>query len=61
MNGITLGMMMKLTDNATGVRIDVMGEEMALTPHRLALYANWTVKKIFVNIAGELEMELEEH
>ena len=56
----TLYTMMKLVENATTVRIDLNGEEMVLTPHRLAMYGDCRVKQIFVNIESELEMELEE-
>lgn len=59
-NGMSLGMVMKLVDNTTPVRIDVMGEEMQLTPHRLALYAQYEVRKMFINCQAELEMELED-
>lgn len=59
-NGMSLGMVMKLVDNTTPVRIDVNGEEMALTPHRLALYAPYEVRKMFINCQAELEMELED-
>ena len=57
---VTLGKMMTLVENATTVRIDLNGEEMQLTPHRLAIYAEKRVTKMFVNIQGEIEMELED-
>lgn len=59
MRGLSLVEAMALVENATTVRIDLNGEEMLLTPHRLAIYASCKVSKVFVNIAGELEMELE--
>lgn len=59
-NGMSLGMVMKLVENSTPVRIEVNGEEMQLTPHRLALYALCGVRKMFINCQAELEMELED-
>ena len=59
-NGQTLLDMARIVENATTIRIDINGEEMQLTPHRLALYSNYRVKKMFVNIQAELEMELED-
>ena len=57
---VNLGQIMTLVENATTVRIDMNGEEMQLTPHRLAIYAEKRVTKMFVNIQGEIEMELED-
>ena len=57
---VNLGQIMTLVENATTVRIDMNGEEMQLTPHRLAIYAGKKVTKMFVNIQGEIEMELED-
>lgn len=55
---INLYELMKLVDNMTKVRIEVRSEEMALTPHKLAVYGEHMVKKVFVNCQGELEVEL---
>lgn len=51
--------LMKLVDNQTVVRIEVRGEELHLSAHRLSLYGGYRVKKLFVNCQGELDVVLE--
>jgi len=55
---INLQNLMKLVENNTTVRIECKEEEMLLTPHRLAVYGEHMVEKLWVNCQGELTIVL---